>query len=74
MLTEFEGKVVRSLETIAGCLEKQVQTAEEAMKKTQELYVANMAMIKESQIELQTPDSNTPISEDEDDMEDDMPF
>ena len=76
MLTEFEGKVVKFLETIAGCLEKQVQIAEEAMKKTQELYVANMAMIKESQIELQTPDSNTPINEceDEEEEDEDMPF
>ena len=54
MLTEFEGKIVKSLETIAKCLEKQVQIAEEAMKKSLELYEADMAMIKESQIKDKT--------------------
>ena len=47
MLTEFEIRIVKSLETIAECSLKQSQIAEEAMKKTQELYKANMAMIEE---------------------------
>ena len=76
MLTEFEGKVVKFLETIAECSVKSNEMAKEAFKKSNQLYEANMAMIKESQIELQTPDSNTPIMYDEceDDNEDDMPF
>ena len=45
---EFEERVVKSLETIAECFKKQTRIAEEAMKKTQELYEANMAMIKEN--------------------------
>ena len=61
MFVNNEDRMVHALETIAKRSLRQIQIAEEAMKKTQELYKANMAMIKESQIELQTPDSNTPI-------------
>ena len=61
MFVNNEDRIVHALETIADCFLRQIQIAEEAMKKTQELYKANMAMMKESQIELQTPDSNTPI-------------
>ena len=96
MLTEFEGKVVKAIETIAECLVKSNEMGSEALKKSNQLYESNMAMIRERydkelkieiikpiddavlsnlmQDELQTPDSNTPISKDEDDMEDDMPF
>ena len=76
MLTEFEGKVVKSLETIAECSVKSNEMAKEAFKKSNQLYEANMAMIKESQIELQTPDSNTLINEceDEEEEDEDMPF
>jgi len=76
MLTEFEGKVVKFLETIAECSVKSNEMAKEAFKKSNQLYEANMAMIKESQIELQTPDSNTPINEceDEEEEDEDMPF
>ena len=45
---EFEERVVKSLETIAECFKKQTKIAEEAMKKSQELFEANMAMIKEN--------------------------
>ena len=51
MFQANEDSIVKSLETIAKCMLKQNKMAEEAMKRTQELYKANMAMIKESQIE-----------------------
>ena len=81
MLTEFEGKVVKAIETIAECLVKSNEMAEEALKKSNQLYGANMAMKKESLISpdyekfkeiynsLQTPDSNTPTIRDEDDKD-----
>ena len=50
MIKSNEDSIVKSLETIAKCLVKQTQMAEEAIKKSQELYKANMAMIKEIQI------------------------
>ena len=53
MLTEFEGKIVKSLETIAECLVKQNKMAEEALKKSNQLYEVNMAMMKESQIKIE---------------------
>jgi len=52
MLTEFEGKVVKFLETIAECLVKSNEMAKEALKKNNQLYEANKAMMKESQIEI----------------------
>ena len=52
MLTEFEGKVVKSLETIAECLVKSNEMAKEALKKSNQLYEANMAIMKESQIKI----------------------
>ena len=48
MLTEFESKIVKSLETIAECVVKSTKLAEEAMKKSQELFEANIAMINEN--------------------------
>ena len=53
MLTEFESKIVKSLETIAECVVKSTNLAEEAMKKNRELQEANMAMMKESQIKIE---------------------
>ena len=44
-------RIIKALETIAKCILKQTQFAEEAIKKSQELYEANVAMMKESQIE-----------------------
>ena len=88
MLTEFEGKVVKFLETIAECSVKSNEMAKESLKKSNQLYEANMAMIREKRgyskkdvdellnSELQTPDSNTPINEceDEEEEDEDMPF
>ena len=47
MLTEFEGKVVKFLETIAECLVKSNEMAKEALKKNNQLYEANKAMMRE---------------------------
>jgi len=47
MLTEFEGKVVKFLETIAECLVKSNEMAKESLKKSNQLYEANMAIMKE---------------------------
>jgi len=44
-------RIIKALETIAKCILKQTQFAEEAIKKSRELYEANVAMMKESQIE-----------------------
>ena len=53
MLTEFEGKVVKFLETIAECLVKSNEMAKESLKKSNQLYEANMAIMKESQIKIE---------------------
>ena len=47
MILTNEDKIVKSLETIAECLVKSTNLAEEAMKKNRELHEANMAMIRE---------------------------
>ena len=39
--------IAESLKTIAECAVKQNKMAEEAIKKSQELYEVNVAMIKE---------------------------
>ena len=88
MIQSNEDRIVKSLETIAECLVKSNEMAEEALKKSNQLYEANMAMIREKRgyskkdvdellnSELQTPDSNTPINEceDEEEEDEDMPF
>lgn len=48
MIQSNEDRIVKSLETIAKCMLKQNKMAEEAIKKTQELYEANMTMMKEN--------------------------
>ena len=53
MFQANEDSIVKSLETIAKCMLKQNKMAEEAIKKSNELYKANMAMIKESQIKIE---------------------
>ena len=50
MFQANEDSMVISLETIAKCMVKQNEMAEKAMKKSQELYKANMTMMKLSQI------------------------
>ena len=55
VLTEFEGKVVKFLETIAECLVKSNEMAKEALKKSNQLYEANMAMKKEG-VEYKIPE------------------
>ena len=44
---EIEYRRTKASEIIAECMIKQNEMAESAIKKTQELYEANMAMIKE---------------------------
>ena len=51
MQTELENRMVKSLAIIAQCMLKSNKMAEEALKKSNELHNANMAMMKESQIE-----------------------
>jgi len=76
---DTEDSIAKSLETIAECLLKQTEMAREAMKKSQELYEANMAMMKESQIKIEhepiglTKAQLKEIGDEEDD-EDGMPF
>ena len=60
MFQSNEDRIVKSLETIAKCQLKQTEMAKEAMKKSQMLYGANMAMMKESQIK---PDIKVVLSE-----------
>ena len=48
MFRTNEERIVKSLETIAECMVKQFELAKEITKKSQELYEANMAMIKEN--------------------------
>ena len=50
MIQSNEDRIVKSLETIAECQLKQTEMAREAMKKSQILFEANMAMMRESQI------------------------
>ncbi|GAG63234.1 unnamed protein product [marine sediment metagenome] len=59
MLTKFEslvitelGRIAKALEVSATCQIEQTQMAKEAIKKSQELYEANMVMIKESKPEI----------------------
>ena len=82
MFQSNEDRIVKSLETIAECQLKQTEMAREAMKKSQMLFEANMAMMRESQIKikpnyekykviykdcpLQTADSDTPTMDDGD--------
>jgi len=48
MLTEFEGKIVKSLETIAECMVKSNEMAKEALKKSNQIHEANMAIMEEN--------------------------
>jgi len=48
MFQNNEDRIVKSLETIAKCMVKSNEMASEALKKSNDLYKANMAMIKES--------------------------
>ncbi|MCK4320963.1 hypothetical protein KAX08_00370 [candidate division WOR-3 bacterium] len=50
MIQSNEDRIVKSLETIAECQLKQTEMAREAMRKSQMLFEANMAMMRESQI------------------------
>ena len=48
MFRTNEERIVKSLETIAECMVKSNEMAKEALKKSYELYEANMAMINEN--------------------------
>ena len=50
MFVTNEDRIVKSLETIASCMVKSNEMAGEALKKSNELHRANIAMMKESQI------------------------
>jgi len=54
MIQSNEDRIVYALETIASCLVKSNEMAKEALKKSNQLYEANMAMKKEVQIKLET--------------------
>ena len=51
MFQNNEDRIVKALETIAECMVKSNEMAKEALKKSNRLYGANMAMMRESQIE-----------------------
>ena len=51
MFQNNEDRIVKSLETIASCMVKSNEMAEEALKKSNRLYEASRAMMRESQIE-----------------------
>ena len=51
MILTNEDRIVKSLETIVSCMVKSNEMAGEALKKSQELFEANMAIMK-SQIEI----------------------
>jgi len=53
MILTNEDRIVKSLETIASCMVKSNEMAGEALKKSNELHRANMAMMKESQIKIE---------------------
>lgn len=56
MFQANEDSIVKSLEIIAKCMIKSNQMAEEAIKKSQELYEANVAIMKENQKETEITD------------------
>jgi len=47
MFVNNEDRIVKALETIAKCMVKSNEMAKEALKKSNQLYGANMAMKKE---------------------------
>lgn len=51
MIQTNEDRIVRALETIAECLHKSNEMASESLKKSNKLYEANMAMMKEKREE-----------------------
>jgi len=58
MIKSNEDRIAQALETIAECMVKQHEMAKEALEKSQILYEANMAMMKENLKELPKPDPN----------------
>jgi len=58
MIKSNEDRIAQALETIADCMVKQHEISKEALKKSQILYEANMAMMKENRRELPKPDPN----------------
>ena len=50
MFQANEDSIVKSLEIIAKCMVKSNEMAKEALRKSNELHEANMAMMRESQI------------------------
>jgi len=51
MFINNQDRIVKSLETIAKCMVKSNEMASEALKKSNDLYKANVAMIKEINFE-----------------------
>jgi len=57
---DTEDSIVKSLETIAECMVKSNEMAREALKKGNQLYGANMAMINEN---TKTTNTKTPLEQ-----------
>ena len=62
MIQSNEVRIVKSLETIAKCMVKSNEMAREALEKSNKLYGANMAMMRESQIK---PDIKVVLNEEQ---------